>query len=56
MLYIMLLATAPFAVLANKKFFLPITKGLIALPAALLSISKEPSSKTFLSPGKCFLE
>ena len=36
MLYNFALAVAPLAVLANKKFFLPITKGLIALSAALL--------------------
>ena len=41
--------------LANKKFFLPITKGLIALSAALLSTSREPSNNTFFNPGKCFL-
>jgi hypothetical protein len=51
----LLLAVAPLAVLANKKFFLPITKGLIALSAALLSTSREPSNNTFFNPGKCFL-
>ena len=55
MLYNLALAVAPLAVLANKKFFLPITKGLIALSAALLSISSDPSNNTFFSPGKCFL-
>jgi len=43
------------AVFANKKFFPPITNGLIALSAALLSISREPSNNTFFNPGKCFL-
>ena len=55
MLYNLALAVAPLAVLANKKFFLPITKGLIALSAALLSISNDTSNNTFFSPGKCFL-
>ena len=55
MLYNLALAVEPLAVLANKKFFLPITKGLIALSAALLSISSDPSNNTFFSPAKCFL-
>ena len=55
MLYNLALAVAPLAVLANKKFFLPITKGLIALSAALLSISSDPSNNTFFSSGKYFL-
>ena len=54
-LYIVALALAPLAVLANSQFFRPITNGFIARSAALLSISKEPSSKNILHCRNCFL-
>ena len=55
MLYRLALDVAPFAVFANRKFFLPITNGLISLSAALLSTSKEPSNRTFFNDVRCYL-
>ena len=43
--YIMELDLAPLSVLENKKFFLPMTKGLILLSALLLEISRRPSRR-----------
>jgi hypothetical protein len=50
-LYIILLAFAPFSVLQKSQFLRPIIKGFIALSEALLSISNEPSSKNILKFG-----
>src|SRR5699024_4921757 len=49
MLYIIALDFAPFGVLLNKKFFLPMTKGLMERSLRLLSISNLPSSKNTIS-------
>src|SRR5699024_8099000 len=40
---------APFGVLLKRKFFLPITKGLMERSLRLLSISNLPSSKNTIS-------
>lgn len=53
-LYIILLAFAPFSVLQKSQFLRPIIKGFIALSEALLSISNEPSSKNILKFGTWF--
>src|SRR5690606_11309832 len=50
----MALEFAPFGVLLNKKFFLPITKGLMERSLRLLSISNRPSSKNTISLCHCF--
>ena len=47
------LPCAPFGVLANRKFFLSITNGLMLRSARLLDISNLPSSRYRISHGHC---
>ncbi len=50
MLNIMALHLAPLAVLANKKFFLPITKGLMLRSERLSLTSRRPSGRYLRLP------